>query len=251
MSLANLKPHHLTAVATTLFLFACGGGSGTPVETVADPVVTATPTPAPTPTATPTPAPTPPTPTPTACTAAPIGSTGYSLVFKGCDASNVATYYDKTECVRDNATGLIWEGKTISGLRDLTSNFTNFTSTSLNQKVTISGSYEPPTQAEIDASTNSVGYTRAVNASNLCGSNAWRLPIKNELLGLVTVPSTPNSPTIDLTWFPNTDVNDYWASSLSIVLLNPDTYTDTVSFRQGSPTYSYRGYYYGLRLVRQ
>ena len=52
---------------------------------------------------------------PTACTADAIGSTGYSLVFKGCSAANVAEYYDKTECVRDNATGLIWQGQTPAG----------------------------------------------------------------------------------------------------------------------------------------
>jgi hypothetical protein len=62
----------------------------------------------------PAPAPTPtPTPTPTACTAAPIGSTGYSLVFKGCDANNVATYYDKTECVRVKPMTVVYATKII------------------------------------------------------------------------------------------------------------------------------------------
>ena len=48
---------------------------------------------------------------PPTCTLATNASTGYSLVFKDCDASNAATYYDKTECVRDNATGLICKAK--------------------------------------------------------------------------------------------------------------------------------------------
>ena len=82
------------------------------------------------PSPTPTPAPAP-TPTPTACTAAAIGSTGYSLVFKGCSAANVAEYYDKTECVRDNASGLIWQGQTPAGtgLRANDQRKTNYDST--------------------------------------------------------------------------------------------------------------------------
>jgi len=115
-----------------------------------------------------------PTPTPTACTAAPINPTEpYSLVFKGCDANNVATYYDKTECVRQNSTGLIWQGQMPAGSGDLRANDqykTNYDSTIELQKSN-NGSPKAPTQAEIDASTNSIGFKNAVNLSNLCGSD--------------------------------------------------------------------------------
>ena len=70
--------------------------------------------------------------------------------------------------------------------------------------------FVPPTQAEVDASTNSIGYKTAVNASNLCGSGAWRLPTKDELFGIV---KTSEYPTIDNTWFPNTVDWFYWTSS--------------------------------------
>jgi hypothetical protein len=264
--LPNKKPHRLAALTASIVLFACGGGSDTPTETVPDPVVTAaptaapastptpTPTPTPAPSPTPSPQPAPPTPAVIPCTAAPIGSSGYSLVFKGCSATNVAEYYDKTECVRDNATGLIWEGKSIGGLRDVSGLFTNFTSTTANQKQVISGgalpsvSYVTPTQAEIDASTNSIGFVKAVNATSLCGSTAWRIPNRGELFGLVKS-APPNSPTIDATWFPNTDVADYWASSMGVILSNFEAYSDTVYFVNGSTNYSYRGYYNPLRLV--
>ena len=185
---------------------------------------TPTPTPAPTPTPTPAPAPTPtPTPTPTACTAAAIGSTGYSLVFKGCSAANVAEYYDKTECVRDNATGLIWQGQTPAGtgLRANDAYKTNYDSTTVLQKWkgTFSGpggtlsdtlDFVAPTAAEVNATTNSIGFKNAVNATNLCGSGAWRLPTKDELLGIV---KTSEYPTIDNSWFPNTADWAYWTSS--------------------------------------
>jgi hypothetical protein len=164
----------------------------------------------------PTTAPTPtPTPTPTACNAAPIlASEPYSLVFKGCDANNVATYYDKTECVRQNSTGLIWQGQTAigTGLRANEQYKTNYDSTTELQKSIGVGSPIAPTQTEIDATTNSVGFKNAVNATNLCGSGAWRLPTKDELLGIVKINAT--APMIDTDWFPNTpQYGWYWSAS--------------------------------------
>jgi hypothetical protein len=174
---------------------------------------------------------------PAACTAAAIGSTGYSLVFKGCSAANVATYYAKDECVRDNASGLIWQGQTAAGtgLRGNDQQKTNFDSTTGNQNGSISA-----TQLEIDALSNSVGFKTAVNATNLCGSGAWRLPTKNELLGIV---KTTETPMIDNTWFPNTLVNFsyYWSStpgaddSTAVVV---DFTAGGVGFGDGARNYS-------------
>jgi hypothetical protein len=162
-------------------------------------------------------------PPPAACTADPIGATGYSLVFKGCDVNNVAVYYDKTECVRDNATGLIWEGKTTSGLRSMTNNYHNWDDLTKNQvRVIPTGpvpigtpiTFIPPTQAQIDVSSggsaNSIGYKNAVNALNLCGSATWRMPTKDELAGIVKGAAAPK---IDSVWFPNTFSGNYWTST--------------------------------------
>ena len=153
---------------------------------------------------------------PPTCTLVTNGNTGYSLVFKACDTSNVATYYDKAECVRDNATGLIWEGKTTSGLRASENKYNNLDNTSLlqiaanNVPSTIALPARSPTQAEIDAPDNSVGYQNNVNALNLCGSNKWRLPTKDELQ---TLRLSGTSTQIDLSWFANTNLNGYYATS--------------------------------------
>jgi hypothetical protein len=159
-----------------------------------------------------------PTPTPTpVCTAPAYPATGYSQVFKGCDATNALTYYAKDECVRDNATGLIWQGQTAAGtgLRANDQYKTNYDSTTELQKYSTTvnnvGIFVAPTQAEVDASTNSIGFKNAVNATNLCGSGAWRLPTKDELLGIV---KTTEAPTIDNAWFLNTSLySGYWTSS--------------------------------------
>ena len=116
--------------------------------------------------------------------------------------------YDKTECVQDNITGLVWEGKNPSGSssRDVDATYTNYDSTASAQKP---GNVNP-TQAEIDASSNSIGYKNSVNASSLCGYTDWRLPDKNELLGIVV--ASPTNPQIDSAWFPNTQSTAYWSS---------------------------------------
>ena len=187
----NLYQQRLLALAACSMLLACSGGGDS--EATADTTSGTASTPS---------AADPAAPAPAACTAAPIGATGYSLVFKGCDAANVATYYDKSECVRDNATGLIWQGQTPAGT-GLRANDemgrTNYNDTSVAQKwngITLVN----PTQADIDNATNATGFKNAINATNLCGFNDWRLPSKDELFGLV---KPALSPKIDTTWFVN------------------------------------------------
>ncbi|MCX8516985.1 MAG: DUF1566 domain-containing protein, partial [Rhodoferax sp.] len=68
------------------------------------------------------------------------------------------------------------------------------------------------TQAEIDASTNSIGYKNSVNTSALCGFTNWRLPTLDELYALVD-PSEFDDPRINKTWFPNTVSSIFWTST--------------------------------------
>ncbi|MCX8517043.1 MAG: DUF1566 domain-containing protein [Rhodoferax sp.] len=106
--------------------------------------------------------------------------------------------YDKTECVQDNNTGLVWEGKTASGARAGTSTYTNYDGTDVGQK----GNAGAAIPTQISASNNSIGYVNSVNAgSGLCGYTDWRLPTVEELQGIVV---SGQSPSIDTAWFPNT-----------------------------------------------
>ncbi|MCX8517989.1 MAG: DUF1566 domain-containing protein [Rhodoferax sp.] len=126
-----------------------------------------------------------------------IGAKSYSEVPK-----SDGTYYDKTECVKDNITGLVWEGKTASGMRAGSGSYTNYHS-----------SYSG-TQAEMDAASNTYGYVAIVNTSGLCGFTNWRLPTAKELQTLVNYGVSGLSTTIDTTWFPNTQQGGsyYWSS---------------------------------------
>ena len=167
-------------------------------------------------------------------------SSRYSLVAKASGGT-----YDKTECVKDSSTGLIWEGKTASGTaRAGDSTYTNFDNPDSIQKLT-GGHPAKPTQAEIDASTNSMGYLQSVNDSALCGFTDWRLPDKLELFGIV---DAGQNPTIDNAWFPSTESWHYWSSS-PVVGYSGSVYT--VHFGDGAIYMgSGRSSKYHLRLVR-
>lgn len=117
--------------------------------------------------------------------------------------------YPLTDCVKDNSTGLIWEGKPASGLRASTNTYTNYDNTAELQFWNGSARVTP-TQSDIDAATNTMGYMFAVNASALCGFANWRLPTRDELQSLTLAGV---SPSIDSTWFPNTLASFYWAST--------------------------------------
>ncbi|AOW14946.1 hypothetical protein LPB72_12780 [Hydrogenophaga crassostreae] len=97
-----------------------------------------------------------------------------------------------TSCVKDDVTGLIWEGKTDDGgLRDKDNTYTN-----------LGGG----------AASDASGYLAAVNASSLCGFSDWRLPTVRELQGIVDY--GVNGPAIRSAWFPNTASKFHWTSEL-------------------------------------
>ena len=219
----------------TLLLAACGGGgSSDTASTTETPTPTGTPTPSgtPSPSGTPTPSPTPtppggpvptpaPTPgiapTPTSCTPGPIAAgQPFSRVFKGCNTSNVATYYETYECIRENSTGLIWQGHSAhTGVPNTHSNnmLTNYDSTAQLQK-NAGLVWVAPTQAEIDAPTNTIGYKNGVNAFRLCGFSDWRLPSIFELYQAMNYEFV-SYPTLNFSdIFPNSrPYGFYWSST--------------------------------------
>ncbi len=143
-------------------------------------------------------------------------------------------------CTRDNSSGLIWEVKTTDGgLRSMDKTYTQYDDATQAQKP--DGS--KPSQAEIEAASNSIGLVNAVRASRLCGSGEWRMPSVKELSGLVQASIIPS---INPTFFPNTPVQGYWSGSFDIDA--PDA-AWLVSFSYG---YSYRykrSDMYSIRLV--
>ncbi|MCX8517581.1 MAG: DUF1566 domain-containing protein, partial [Rhodoferax sp.] len=180
----------------------------------------------------------------------------YSLVVKASGGT-----YEKTECVRDNSTGLIWEGKTASGIRAGSNAYTNYDDPDLLQKPIDTANpgigRVKPTQAEIDVSTNSIGYKNSVNAIPLCGFTDWRLPTVVELTGIKDA-NQAAAPFIDSMWFPHTQsTTPYWTSTVnSYVSAAGNT---VVSNETARIVYFYDGFYgqgtdrfysHPIRLVR-
>jgi Protein of unknown function (DUF1566)/FG-GAP-like repeat/FG-GAP repeat len=136
---------------------------------------------------------------------------GHRITINPMSYSAVGTY-PLTSCVRDNVTGLIWEGKESGGVRAGSNTYTNYDSTTQPQFWNGAG-YVVPVQAQIDAASNSVGYKNWVNSASLCGFTDWRLPTVDELQTLVDAGKPFPGPTIDTNWFPNTQASWYWSTS--------------------------------------
>lgn len=151
--------------------------------------------------------------------------------------------YPITDCVKDNSTGLTWEGKPTSGVRASGRTFTNYDST-IDVSIYVSGTWRAATQSEIDDVSNSLGYRNTVNMSALCGYTNWRIPTRTELLSLLKFGAGNSN--IDSTWFPNVSFWGYWTSSPSF---SPESAV-VVIFDPGNTIGSSRFNNFAVRLVR-
>lgn len=134
-------------------------------------------------------------------------------------------YFARTECIRDRVTGLIWEGKPISGSRAA--------------NLTYRGTLTVPST---DSAETYVAY---VNSLALCGFADWRLPTIWELQGVVHYGASADQVAIDLNWFVNTAAASYRTSSgLS------GGFRRGVDFTSGRSTSLSPFDYYRVRLIR-
>lgn len=121
-------------------------------------------------------------------------------------------FYDKTECVKDKISGLIWEGKpSDSSNRDFRNMLTNFDQSNKPQRP----NNQFPTDADINSITNTIGYIGAINSARLCGFSDWRLPTVEELHSIFDFGQAATS--MDSEWLINTPTQRfYWSSTANI-----------------------------------
>lgn len=104
-------------------------------------------------------------------------------------------------CVKENATGKVWESKASSGLRDSDwryrhfHNYAGYASTRDSKGNTLCQGLN---------NCDAYSYVNAVSGTGLCGRSQWRLPTMEELLNLVQVNDSGLRPNIDLKFFPDT-----------------------------------------------
>lgn len=120
-------------------------------------------------------------------------------------------------CTRDNVTGLTWEVKTAGATSELR-NY-NHTYTWYSTDTATNGGNAGSTGGNTCNSTlaggqcNTQAYVAAVNAAALCGYTDWRLPTIRELATIVN--RGTSNPSIDVTYFPHTQVWSFWSASSS------------------------------------
>ncbi len=102
-------------------------------------------------------------------------------------------------CTYDNTTGLMWEVKTSSGLRNSGLLYSWYSS-----NAAINGGIAGVENGGFCFTAgrcDTEKFTQDVNATNMCGHADWRVPTVRELMSIVRLGATPS---IDTAYFPNT-----------------------------------------------
>lgn len=138
------------------------------------------------------------------------GAAGFDFTKLDQDGAPLPASADQWSCVQDNQTGLIWEVKSSSfGLQNRANTYAWYNT----DDATNGGDPGQAGGGFCNGSTcNTQAYVTAVNDTELCGLDNWRLPSRNELMslrhsGLKTVPP------IDEDYFPNTVTDRFWTST--------------------------------------
>lgn len=152
-------------------------------------------------------------------------------------------------CVRDNATGLVWEAKTVdAGLQGVGHRYAWLNTNALNNGGEAGGLSETADSAWCGgtlAACTTADYAAAVNTLALCGVRDWRLPSQRELLTLVN--SSSGQLVIDTAYFPTTAADVYWAATTYAPI---PAFAWGVNFAYGAANAEYKDRPYRVRLVR-
>jgi len=144
-------------------------------------------------------------------------------------------------CTRDNVTGLIWEVKTLGGLRDSRNIYAWYQPDGPN-----GGSPGTPGGGVCPVGPcDTHHFVQAVNAQGLCGATDWRLPTLGELHSIVH--HGRSGPAVDTDFFPNTQTRVYWSSS-PYAISSFDAYQ--VNFQNGETSRTLKAFAHPVRLVR-
>jgi hypothetical protein len=137
------------------------------------------------------------------------GHAGFSFTKISSTGSSLPASATSWNCVKDNVTGLIWEIKTTDGgLHDQKYTYTWFEPDSTKNGGS-AGTQNGGTCNGSQCDTNA--YVGAVNAVGYCGYKDWRMPTTEELFSIVSLERY--NPSVDTSYFPNTQQSWFWASS--------------------------------------
>lgn len=146
-------------------------------------------------------------------------------------------------CTYDNNTGLMWEVKTTSGLRNQSHTYTWYDSVHNyggNPGTANGGTCETAGHCDTEK------FAADVNTVGMCGKTDWRMPTLRELYNIADRGRT--NPAIDPTYFPNTPAWTFWSAS---PYAGYSDYAWYMHFRSGgNDGWDHRTSAYHVRLVR-
>jgi len=150
--------------------------------------------------------------------------------------------------VRDNVTGLIWENKqaldgekNYANPHDADNTYTWYDS----NPATNGGDAGAPGNGITTFDTEQ--FINALNLANYGGYHDWRMPTIKELASIVNYSIPDPGPTINTTYFPNTQASYYWSST---TYANYTSYAWIMGFDYGSGGNDVKDDYFYVRAVR-
>lgn len=150
------------------------------------------------------------------------------------------------DCVHQKSSGLTWEVKTTTGLRDKTNAYTWIDSQSVDTTL-LSWFKNSAGKCVGDSRCDTAGYTEMINHQRLCNFKDWRLPTKTELERLIKMDQPKQDAKINTIYFPNTLPSWYWTADTNEDI--PD-YVWYVLFKNGSSLSDKKDSPKHIRLVR-
>ena len=140
-----------------------------------------------------------------------IHDTKYTVI--GPDGQPVVGDPGENDCVLDQYIGLTWEVKSdLPGLRDWRNTYTWYSpDESFENEIDYRGLPNGGECAGSDCDTTA--YVQAVNDLGYCGHNDWRLPSRDELGSISDPRKVENKPTINMNFFPHTQLEEYWSGN--------------------------------------
>ncbi len=128
----------------------------------------------------------------------------YDMNGKVLDDSN-----EKWTCVQDTKNGLMWEVKSKDdNMRKPDNLYSWFNPENKSLKGVTDGGR---CMGDTDCDTHA--YIKAMNQKNFCGHNDWRLPTREEMLGLVNFIDASDNVKINASYFPETLPSWYWTAT--------------------------------------
>lgn len=141
-----------------------------------------------------------------------LASCGTAEVPNPHDTKYSSVDVDGDRCILDNVTGLTWEVKsTDTGLHNRDNTYSWFDPDEAVGELDYRGVENGGTCDGSDCDT--WHFVAAINLTNYCGHNDWRMPSKDELFSISDKTRVDSPPTVNHKVFPNTRSAEYWSGN--------------------------------------